>query len=191
MLAVMAGVIVCRTCWWPLYPRSRRVRFLFHPAQLTRGFMFDLPAIQQALRQFGFDGWLLYDFRGSNVLARRVLGMGEMPLTSRRFFYCVPARGEPKRLVHRIETGALDHLPGSKTIYLKWQELEADIASLVDGMKRVAMEYSPRNGNPYVSRVDAGTVELVTSFGLDVASSGDLIQLFEAAWDDDQIRSHF
>ena len=153
--------------------------------------MFALEAIQQALRQFGFDGWLLYDFRGSNVLARRVLGMGEMPVTSRRFFYCIPANGEPKRLVHRIETGTIDHLPGSKTVYLKWQELEAGIASLVGGMKRVAMEYSPRNGNPYVSRVDAGTVELVESFGVDVTSSGDLIQLFEAAWDDDQIRMHF
>ena len=153
--------------------------------------MFDVSAIQQALRQFGFDGWLLYDFRGSNVLARRVLGMGEMPVTSRRFFYCIPANGEPKRLVHRIETGAIDHLPGSKTVYLKWQELEAGIASLVGGMKRVAMEYSPRNGNPYVSRVDAGTVELVKSLGVEVASSGDLIQLFEAAWDDDQIRMHF
>ena len=153
--------------------------------------MFDLPAIQQALQRFGFDGWLLYDFRGSNVLARRVLGMGEMPVVSRRFFYCVPARGEPMRLVHRIETGALDHLPGSKTVYLKWQELEAGIAQLLGGMKRVAMEYSPRNGNPYVSRADAGTVELVKSLGIDVASSGDLIQLFEAAWDDDQIRSHF
>src|SRR5712691_2450986 len=171
--------------------RATFVPFSSRASQTTRGFMFDLPAIQQALRQFGFDGWLLYDFRGSNVLARRVLGMGEMPLTSRRFFYCVPADGEPKRLVHRIETGVLDHLPGSKTIYLKWQELEAGIASLVGGMKRVAMEYSPRNGNPYVSRVDAGTVELVKSLGADVASSGDLIQLFEAAWDDDQIRSHF
>ena len=153
--------------------------------------MFPLENIQQALRQFGFDGWLLYDFRGSNVLARRVLGMGEMPVTSRRFFYCIPAYGEPMRLVHRIETGAIDHLPGSKAVYLKWQELEAGIASLVGGMKRVAMEYSPRNGNPYVSRVDAGTVELVKSFGVEVASSGDLIQLFEAAWDDDQIRMHF
>ncbi len=153
--------------------------------------MFDLPAIQQALQQFGFDGWLLYDFRSSNVLARRVLGMGEMPVMSRRFFYCVPARGEPMRLVHRIETGSLDHLPGSKTVYLKWQELEAGFAQMLGGMKRVAMEYSPRNGNPYVSRADAGTVELVKSLGIEVASSGDLIQLFEAAWDDDQIRSHF
>lgn len=153
--------------------------------------MFDLPAVQQALQRFGFDGWLLYDFRGSNVLARRVLGMGEMPVTSRRFFYCVPAHGEPMRLVHRIESGALDHLPGSKSIFLRWQELEAGISKLLGGMQRVAMEYSPRNGNPYVSRVDAGTVELVKSLGIEVASSGDLIQLFEAAWDDDQIRSHY
>jgi Xaa-Pro aminopeptidase len=153
--------------------------------------MFSLDSVQQALRQFGFDGWLLYDFRGSNVLARRVLGMDQMPITSRRFFYCIPATGEPKRLVHRIESGTLDHLPGSKSVYLKWQQLESEIAKLVGGMKRVAMEYSPRNGNPYVSRADAGTVELVKSFGIEVASSGDLIQLFEAAWDDEQIESHF
>ena len=120
--------------------------------------MFALDAVQQALRQFGFDGWLLYDFRGSNMLARRVLGMGEMPVTSRRWFYCVPAHGEPLRLVHRIETGTLDHLPGSKTVYLKWQELQAGLAKLLGGTKLVAMEYSPRNGNPYVSRVDAGLV---------------------------------
>jgi Xaa-Pro aminopeptidase len=153
--------------------------------------MFSVDSVQQALRQFGFDGWLLYDFRGSNVLARRVLGMDHLPTTTRRFFYCIPATGEPMRLVHRIESGALDHLPGSKSVYLKWQDLEAEIAKLVSGMKRVAMEYSPRNGNPYVSRVDAGTVELVKSFGSEVVSSGDLIQLFEAAWDDEQIASHF
>ena len=150
--------------------------------------MFPLEAIQQTLRKFRFDGWLLYDFRGSNVLARRVLGMGEMPVTSRRFFYCIPANGPPQKLVHRIETGALDHLPGDKKVYLKWQELEAGIASLVRGRPKVAMEYSPRNGNPYVSRVDAGTVELVKSFGTTIESSGDLIQLFEAAWDDDRSR---
>lgn len=153
--------------------------------------MFDLNAVQQALRQFGFDGWLLYDFRGSNMLARRVLDLGEAPVTSRRWFYCVPSRGEPMKLVHRIETGTLDHLPGTKSIYLKWQALEEGIAHLLDGMKRVAMEYAPRYGNPYVSRVDAGLVEIVRSLGIDVASSGDLIQLFEAAWDDEQIQSHF
>jgi Xaa-Pro aminopeptidase len=152
--------------------------------------MFDLQAVQTALREFGLDGWLFFDFRGSNVLARRILDMEQKPAGSRRFYYFVPARGEPRKLVHRIETGALDHLPGPKAIYLRWQELEAGVQELVRGCRRVAMEYSPRNGIPYASRVDGGTVELVRSFGVDVISSGDLIQLFEATWDDEQWQMH-
>lgn len=152
--------------------------------------MFDLTAIQAALREFGFDGWLLYDFRGSNILARRILDLGD--IGSRRFFYWIPANGEPRKLVHRIESGALDHLPGGKLIYLRWQELEAGVLELVQGSRRIAMEYSPRNANPYISKVDAGTVELVRGTGLDVevAPSGDLIQLFEATWDDAQWAMH-
>ncbi|MGE3821083.1 MAG: M24 family metallopeptidase [Isosphaeraceae bacterium] len=153
--------------------------------------MFDVDAIQKALRQFGFDGWLLAEFRGSNVLARRVLGLDGKPLTSRRLFYVIPAEGTPRKLVHRIETGVLDHLPGDKTIYLRWQELEGSLAKLTEGMKSLAMEYSPRNGNPYVAKVDAGTVELIRSFGGEIASSGDLVQLFESTWDDGQVESHF
>ena len=152
--------------------------------------MFDLPALQAALREFGFDGWLLHDFRGNNVLARRILDLESRPAGTRRFYYLVPARGEPRKLVHRIEAGALDHLPGEKRIYLRWQELESGVGELAHGLGRVAMEYSPRNANPYVARVDAGTVELVQSFGVEVASSGDLIQLFEATWDAEQWRMH-
>jgi Xaa-Pro aminopeptidase len=152
--------------------------------------MFDLDAVQAALREFGFDGWLLFDFRGSNLLARRVLDLADKPITSRRFAYCIPARGEPRKLVHRIETGVLDHLPGGKTVYLRWQDFEAGVGTLLAGLKRVALEYSPRNANPYVSRIDAGLIELVRSFGIEPASSGDLIQLFEATWDDEQWRMH-
>ncbi|CAN5905228.1 M24 family metallopeptidase [soil metagenome] len=152
--------------------------------------MFNLQAIQAALREFGLDGWLLYDFRGGNVLARRILDLADRPVTSRRFFYLVPAEGKPLKLVHRIETGALDHLPGEKRVYLRWQELEAGIERLVSGRARVAMEYAPRASNPYIARVDAGTVELVRSFGPEVVPSGDLIQLFEAAWSDDQWALH-
>ncbi len=152
--------------------------------------MFDLSAIQSALRQFGFDGWLLGDFRGSNLLARRVLDLDGKPVSSRRFFYAIPAEGTPKKLVHSIETRALDHLPGDKTIYLRWKELEDGLAHLTSGMKRVALEYSPRNRNPYVSRIDAGTVEVLRTLGLDIASSGDLVQLFEATWDDEQWELH-
>ncbi|MBX6311991.1 MAG: M24 family metallopeptidase [Isosphaeraceae bacterium] len=152
--------------------------------------MFDLEAIQAALREFDLDGWLLYDFRGSNVLARRVLDLEGRPLSTRRFFYLVPARGEPRKLVHRIEAGVLDHLPGSARVYLRWQELEGGVADLVSGLGRIAMEYSPRNANPYIARVDAGTIELVRGCGVEVVPSGDLIQLFEATWDDDQWRMH-
>ena len=153
--------------------------------------MFDLDAVQSALWQFGFDGWLLYDFRGSNVLAQRILQLPHDFVASRRFLYFVPASGEPRKLVHRIENDVLDHLPGEKTIYLKWQELEAGISDMVTGCNKLAMEYSPRNGNPYISRVDGGTVELVKSFGCDVHPSGDLISLFEATLSDEQLETHY
>ncbi len=153
--------------------------------------MFNLSAVQAALRQYQFSGWLLYEFRGSNVLARRILDMGETPLTSRRFLYWIPAEGTPVKIVHRIEDSALDHLPGEKRVYLKWQEFEAAIRAVVSGKSPVAMEYSPENGNPYISKVDAGTIELVRSFGATVISSGNLIQLFESTWDDEQEAMHF
>src|SRR4051794_1736182 len=116
--------------------------------------MFDLGLVQDALRGYGLDGWLLYDFRGNNPLARRILDLDHRKPGSRRFFYFVPAQGEPTKLVHRIEAGALDHLPGTKAIYLRWQELEAGVGSMIAGSSKVAMEYSPRNANPYISRVD-------------------------------------
>ena len=152
--------------------------------------MFDLAAVQAALTEQRLDGWLLYDFRGLNVLARRVLGFGSDAILSRRWFYFIPAKGEPRKLVHRIEPAALDAYPGSKRVYLRWQELEEGVGALLAGAKRVAMEYVPRNANPYVARVDAGTVELVRSFGAEVVSSGDLVQQFEACWDDAQWAQH-
>jgi len=151
---------------------------------------FDLPAVQAAIRHYGLDGWLLYDFRLLNVLAARIAGTAEGH-RSRRWAYFIPAHGEPKKLVHRIESMALDALPGSdRTVYLRWQEFEAGLGHLLSGTKRVAMEYSPRNGNPYISRVDAGTIELVRGLGVEVISSGDLIQQFEATWDDEQWALH-
>ncbi len=152
--------------------------------------MFDLAAVQAALQAQKLDGWLLYDFRGLNILARRVLGLSSDAILSRRWFYYIPSSGQPRKLVHRIESGALDALPGPSEIYLRWQDLETGVGRLVAGAKRVAMEYVPRNANPYVSRVDAGTVELVRSFGPEVVSSGDLVQLFEACWDDEQWAMH-
>lgn len=152
--------------------------------------MADVPAIQAALQQLGIDGWLLYDFRASNPLARRVVGIADGAMLTRRWFYFIPARGEPQKLTHRIEPHALDHLPGTGGSYLKWQEFEAGVRDLVRGVKSVAMEYVPRAANPYVSRVDAGTIELVKSFGPDIVPSGDLIQMFEACWDDEQWQMH-
>jgi Xaa-Pro aminopeptidase len=151
---------------------------------------FNLAAVQSALREASLDGWLLYDFRGLNPLACRIAGFAEGGHRTRRWFYFIPATGEPRKLVHRIEAGVLDQLPGSKTIYLKWQELEEGVQDLVAGAKRIAMEYSPRNANPYTSRVDAGTIELVTGCGVEVVSSGDLIQQFEATLTDRQIELH-
>ncbi|MCO6455205.1 MAG: M24 family metallopeptidase [Pirellulaceae bacterium] len=152
--------------------------------------MFRLDEVQRALRDLRLDGWLLYDFRGSNPLARRILGIAADAHTSRRFFCFVPAEGSPRKLVHRIEPRVLEHLPGESHKYLAWQELEAGVAGLLDGATRVAMEYSPRNANPYVSRVDAGTIELVRSLGVEVHSSGDLVQQFESTWTDEQWRMH-
>ncbi|MDA7978389.1 MAG: M24 family metallopeptidase [Pirellulales bacterium] len=152
--------------------------------------MFDLSKIQAAIREFGFDGWLFYDFRGANVLARRILQIPSESMGSRRFFYLVPANGEPQKLVHRIESGALDHLPGEKRIYLRWQELQNALGEMVGRLKNVAMEYSPNNSIPYISKVDCGTVELVRSTGANVESSGNLVQLFEAMWTDAQWRMH-
>ncbi len=154
---------------------------------------FDLEAVQSAIKEFGFDGWLLYDFRSLNVLAQRVLGICPEAGYSRRFFYYVPAEGEPKKLVHRIEAAALDHLPGEKHVYLRWQEMHEGLKTLIgnaNGSQNIAMEYSAKNANPYISRVDAGTVELVRSYGAGVESSGNLIQYFEARWTPEQWQLH-
>ncbi|HZZ81173.1 MAG TPA: aminopeptidase P family protein, partial [Gemmataceae bacterium] len=109
--------------------------------------MFDLARVQAALSEDGLDGWLLYDFRGLNVLARRIVDMSPQHMLSRRWFYFIPARGQPRKLAHRIEPASLDHVPGSRAIYMRWQELEAGVGTLLQGAKRIAMEYVPRNAN--------------------------------------------
>ena len=151
----------------------------------------DIAAVQKALKADGLDAWLLYDFHGSNPVSFRLAGMAEAGhLATRRWFYLIPQSGEPQALVHAIERYNLDHLPGSKTIYAGREKLQEGLAKLLEGRKRVAMEYSPNNAIPYVSRVDAGTIELIRSLGVDVVSSGDLIQQFEAHWDDAAIATH-
>ena len=129
-------------------------------------------------------------FASSTIRCAFRLGIPENASGSRRFFYFVPAEGEPVKLVHRIEAGALDHLPGKKMVYLTWQELHAGVKEMVGSAGRIAMEYSPRNANPYISRVDAGTVELVKECGPEVGSSGNLIQYFEARWSPEQWKLH-
>jgi len=152
--------------------------------------MFNLKDIQDALREFKFDGWLLYDFHGSNTIARRILDIAPDAHTTRRFFYYIPVDGEPMKLNHRIETEVLAHLPGDRRLYLRWEELEEELGKILNGAGRIAMEYSKRNAIPYVSLVDGGTIDLVKSTDTVVESSGDLIQLFEAVIDDEQWSSH-
>ena len=151
----------------------------------------DIPAIQRALRDTRLDGWLLYDFHGSNPIASRLTGVDRgAHLTTRRWYYLIPAQGEPRALVHAIERHNLDPLPGSKIVYSGRAQLESGLTDLLRGVKRVAMEYSPGCAIPYVSRVDAGTVEAITSRGVQVVSSGDLVQAFEATWTPEQLETH-
>ena len=151
----------------------------------------DVAAVQQSLKAEGLDGWLLYDFHGSNPIAARLAGTANgAKMTTRRWFYLVPATGEPRGLVHAIERQTLDALPGEKTIYAGRQQLDAGLTKLLSGVKRVAMEYSRDCAIPYISRIDAGTVELVRSRGIDVESSGDLVQRFEAVWDKAALATH-
>lgn len=152
---------------------------------------FDLLAIQDALRTDGLDAWLLYDFHGSNPVARRIAGLGAgAKLTTRRWYLLIPAEGEPRALVHAIERDRLDHIPGGKQRYASHLELDAGLDGLLEGCSTVAMEYSPGCAIPYVSRVDAGTVDAVRARGVAVRSSGDLVQRFEAVWDEGALTSH-
>ncbi len=150
----------------------------------------DIKAIQNELRTAKLDGWLFYDFRRRDPLAYRVLGLPTDGMSTRRWFYLIPAKGEPRKLVHRIESGALDSLPGQKLAYASQDELRKNLSRLLGRAKTVAMQYSPRNAIPYVSMVDAGTVELVRSLGRKVKSSADLVQKFEACWTPAQLESH-
>jgi len=151
----------------------------------------DLPAIQEALRQRNFDAWLFYDHHYRDPIAYRVLSLPAGLMVTRRWYYVIPARGEPAKLVHRIESGHLDSLPGGKREYSAWQELWDSLKALLSPYSTVAMQYSPNNLIPYIGLVDAGTVELVRSFGKNIVSSGDLVSQFEAAWTEPQISSHF
>src|SRR2546422_708577 len=149
-----------------------------------------IESLQKALQQDRLDGWLFYSFRGSDPIAENILRLDHAKFTTRRWFYFVPAKGTPQKIVHAIETGTLDTVPGDKHVYLPWQQLHQVLRDTLKGAKKVAMQYSPLNTLPYISRVDAGTVELIRSFGVGVVSSADLVQVFEAVWSDQQLETH-
>ena len=151
----------------------------------------NLPEIQAALREQGVDAWLFYDHHHRDPIAYRVLGLPTTAMVTRRWFYLIPAQGEPAQLMHRIEPHHLERLPGKADFYSGWEELFAKLKAMLAPYNNVAMQYSPNNLVFYVSLVDAGTVDLVRSFGKKVVSSGDLVARFEATWTEDQIRSHF
>jgi len=149
-----------------------------------------LEQIQKALRERSLGGWLLCDFHNRDHLAYRILGLDSTKMTTRRWFYFIPARGEPKRLVHTVEKGKLDALPGSKHVFLAWESLHSSLKKILGSPKKIAMQYSPKNNIPSISLVDAGLIELVKSFGHKVVSSADLVQQFEASIGEDGYRLH-
>jgi len=153
---------------------------------------FDIAAVQSALAADRLDGWLLYDFHGSNPVATTLAGLaGSGKMTTRRWFYMIPATGQPRKLVHAIESHNLDKLPGEKLVYAGRDALAAGLDTLLHGIRRLAMEYSPKGAIPYLARVDAGTIENIRDRGVEVVSSGDLVQRFEACWDGEAIATHF
>jgi Xaa-Pro dipeptidase len=150
-----------------------------------------IDAIQAALRDQAIDAWLFYDHHHRDPIAYRILGLPEHAHVTRRWYYVIPAEGEPRKLVHRIEAGRLDTLPGSKGVYSSWQELETGLAAMLRPYTKLAMQYSPRNAIMYVSMVDAGTVEVLREMGKTIVSSADLVSRFEAVLTAEQIASHY
>ena len=150
----------------------------------------NLEAIQSALREAGHDGWLFYDHHHRDPIAAHILGLDEKAHITRRWYYFIPAAGEPSKLVHRIEQSRLDSLPGAKTQYASWQELHAGLQAMLAGARRLAMQYSPNNDIMYVSMVDAGTVEFLRSLGKEIVSSADLVSQFEAVLSEEQMATH-
>lgn len=157
---------------------------------MTHDTLEQIKLIQETLQQEKIEAWLFYNFRGSNVFATRILNLPPHLTQTRRYYYLIPAKGAPRKLVHNIEQYNLDHLPGERKVYLSWQSLGEGLAWMLHGLSSVAMEYSPRNAIPYVSTVDAGTVELVRGTGVKVLSSANLVQYFEARWDDEQMKEN-
>jgi Xaa-Pro dipeptidase len=151
----------------------------------------DLAAVQSALRERNVDAWLFYDHHHRDPIAYRILGLPEKSMVTRRWFYLIPAKGEPQKLVHKIEAGHLDPLPGKKWTYAAWQELFDSLKQMLASYRDVAMQYSPNNLVFYVSLVDGGTIDLIRGLGKNIVSSGDLVATFDATLTDEQIKTHF
>ncbi|HET8911830.1 MAG TPA: M24 family metallopeptidase [Ktedonobacteraceae bacterium] len=149
-----------------------------------------LENIQKALQEEGIAGWLFCDFRGNNTIAYQVLGLNAKAFYTRRWFYFVPARGMPVALVSAVESHVLRTLPGEQRIFQTWRELHDELKNILPAGQKVAMEYSPMNAIPYIAKVDAGTVELIRSFGVEVVSSANISQRFVAELTEKQIESH-
>lgn len=151
----------------------------------------DLAAIQEAVQETGLDGWFFYDFHNRDLTAYRILGLDDTRHASRRWYYWVPAEGEPIRLVHGVESTMLDALPGEKRVYVTWEQLHESLADVLSEARTIAMQYSPNCDIPYVSLVDAGTIELVRrTGGVEIESSADLVSMFEAVFDEEGAASH-
>ncbi len=151
---------------------------------------FKLDKIQEIIKSMNFDAWLLYDFRGSNDLALNILDIPKEAHLTRRFYYFIPSEGTPVKIVNAIEAGHLDHLPGEKLKYASHTSLTEHLSKILKNVKNIAMEYSPLNAIPYVSKVDAGTIEQIKSFGVNINSSADLISLFDAVWTEAQYQDN-
>ena len=151
----------------------------------------NLEQIQSALREQQVDGWLFYDHHHRDPIAYRILGLSDTLHVSRRWYYFIPAEGEPRKLTHRVESGKLASLPGTGHLYSSWQELEAGLRTMLEPYQKLAMQYSPRNAIMYVSLVDAGTIEVLRDMGKTIVSSADLVSRFEAVLTPEQIASHY
>ena len=151
---------------------------------------FDLHTIQKAIKDTKINGWLFYDFHGSDIIGKRILNIPLDNIHTRRWYYYIPGQGVPVKIVHSIEREVLDHLPGKKIVYLGWQEMENRLNNIFNAGDKIAIQYSPKNPIPYMSSVDAGTYELLTSFKVKLISSADLVQKFEACLSQSQLNTH-
>jgi Xaa-Pro aminopeptidase len=150
----------------------------------------DIPEIQEELRANKLDGWLFYDHHHRDPIAAHILGLDEKAMVTRRWYYFIPAKGDPRKLSHRIEQATLESLPGKMLLYSSWEELHKNLRKLLTGATKIAMQYSPENNIPYIGLVDAGTIELLRSMKKKIVSSAGLVQEFEATWSDEQLQSH-